>query len=217
MIDVGIVVAILVWVAAFISIPALDRMRGSDTGLWNRNIAKFLLPFNVLVLLFGVEDIPTTALLLFVPAYMIGASVGWGAPVGAGIRRLTPEQYREVVEQDRKDGTLEWYVRGDLKGDWLTSLAARGVIWGILPSAVLAAAGFTFEAITLFTILTASMPMGVLLANWTEGTKFEVLLNKFSLVVTKEADKWGNQETLRGLFVAITLTLAMLASKLLSV
>ena len=217
MIDVGIVVAILVWVAAFISIPALDRMRGSDTGLWNRNIAKFLLPFNVLVLLFGVEDIPTTALLLFVPAYMIGASVGWGAPVGAGLRTLTPSEYRALVEKDAKDGTLEWYVRGDFKNSWLSSLIARGIIWAFLPAAVLAIFGYKVESLILFFVLTLSMPAGVLLANWAEGTKVEVLLSKFSLTVTKEADKWGNQEILRGLFVSVALTLAVLVSKLLTV
>lgn len=217
MIDVGVVIAILVWVAAFISIPALDRMRGSDTGLWNRNIAKFLLPFNVLVLLFGVENIPALSLLLFVPAYMLGASVGWGAPVGAGLRTMTPSEYRALVEKDDKDGTLEWYVRGNFKNSWLSSLIARGIIWAFLPSAVLAIFGYKVESIILFFVLTLSMPMGVLLANWTEGTKVEELLNKCSLVVTKEADKWGNQEILRGLFVSGALTLAVLASKLLPV
>lgn len=217
MIDVGIVVAILVWVAAFISVPALDRMRGSDTGLWNSNIAKFLLPFNVLVLLFGVEDIPTTALLLFVPAYMIGASVGWGAPVGAGLRTLTPSEYRVLVEKDAKDETLEWYARGDFKNSWLSSLIARGIIWAILPAAVLIIFGYKAESLILFFVLTLSMPAGVLLANWVEGTKVEVLLSKFSLVVTKEADKWGNQEILRGLFVSVALTLAVLVNKLLTV
>lgn len=217
MIDAGVIVVVLVWLAAFISIPSLDRMRGSDTGLWNRNIAKFLLPFNILVLLFGVANIPTTALLLFVPAYMIGASVGWGAPVGAGLRTLTPSEYRALVEKDAKDGTLEWYVRGDFKNSWLSSLIARGIIWAFLPAAVLAIFGYKVESLILFFVLTLSMPAGVLLANWTEGTKVEVLLNNFSLIVTKEADKWGNQEILRGLFVAIALTLAVLVNKLLTV
>jgi len=208
----GIAIAVL----AAIYLPLLDRMRGSDTGIINRNICKLLMAVAVFAMLFSDKlfTVEGSMFLLFVPAYLVGASIGWGAPVGGGLREMTEDQYRALVADDRQRRLLEWYVRGKLEGSWLSSLFVRGLLWGVFPAAILALFGHLPEALLLLLVYTAAMPAGVLLANQAEGTVFDDYLNRVSMTVTKEADKWGNQEILRGIFVSLALIIPVICLKI---
>ena len=179
-------------------LPLLDRVRGSDTGVMNRNVAKVIMGIVVYFLLFQF-NFNMWLFISFVLLHTLGASIGWGLPVGAGLMNLNRQQYKELIEKDREEGVDEWYVRGLIKDHWCYGLLLRGFIWGILPSIALVYYGHYIEAIILTFAYTLAMLLGVILANKLDGNSF---LYKVSLLVTQESDKWGNQEILRGAVVS---------------
>lgn len=205
MINLSLVLGSVLAFLAALAMPLLDRMRGSDTGVINRTVCKYLMSFAVLLMLFGANVVNYWIYFWFIALYLVGSSIGWGAPVGAGLQQMTEEQYRKLVEVDKQKGLLEWYVRGKLKGSWLSGLFMRGLLWGFLPAIPLAVYGWHAQALMLLFTYTLAMPFGVVAANIVEGTKVDEALKAVSLSVTEEADKWGNQEILRGLFVGISL------------
>ena len=141
---------LLVWACGF-----FDRIRGDKLDVPYGKTVEAIIYGAAVGAITGFRE---WELLLFALLWALGASFGWGTPIGAGLGRHGMDQT-----------DLEWWQFGVLKTNVKLALAFRGLMWGVC---VLPLAYFDMRAVLFVPAMTIIFPAAIYIwRNW-EGQEY---------------------------------------------
>lgn len=187
-----------------------DRWRGTDDSWLPNRVECALYGVAALFALLGTDAVNYLSDWKFALIYLLLFifPTGWGAAVGAGLGNLSRKEFIEKVKEEKLVGHAEYYLVGPMAKSWKLALVYRGFQWGFLPSLALYYYIGLAEAVAMTLAFTVAMPCAILLSNAIEGSKASYSIQGFSNWMTKDKDRWAEQELLRGWMVGTILVLA---------
>lgn len=181
-----------------------ELYRGANAGI-PRILEKFTLASLALVLVSGGLSIfyHWQFVIVHLILFSAGASVSWGAVVGASLRGETPEKFQENIKLHKDSG--DWYLVGWFTKTPLRGLLARSVVWGVLASLAAFIFGYYKIGLVLFLVYSISMPLAVIFLRLVNGSRFDIIVGKVCQKLVSKSHSWPRHELYRGWLVGILL------------